>query len=124
MSWFTRKAHTFADAARNGGQRAEKIVAQGIARARKSGVMTARKVINVQRAAGLNSKVVLRSARSVIGRPEPKPHQPQLRPADMAWTDAYRAVVANEVPEALEPARWSRLRPVPGRPQMDKEAGS
>jgi hypothetical protein len=123
MSWLRRKAHVFADAARNGGKRAEKIAAQGIARARKSGVITAHKVLAVQRAAGLNTKVVMRSARSVIGRPEPRPHQPQPRGADRAWTDGYRAVVANELPGALEPRR-AFVRPAPNRPQMDKEAGS
>ena len=88
-----------------------------------SGKAMARKVLSIQRAAGLNQKLVERSARSVVNDQEPR-HQ---SPGHSAWVAGYAAEVRERVPGILpEPERrpeWFEVNPhSPNRDDVELEA--
>lgn len=108
---------------RNGATNVARVVSQVPAKAVASGKAMARKVLSIQRAAGLNQKLVERSARSVVNDQEPR-HQ---SPGHSAWVAGYAAEVRERVPGILpEPERrpeWFEVNPhSPNRDDVELEA--
>ena len=102
---------------RNRGERVARVVAQAPGKAMASGKATARKILSIQRAAGLDEKLVDRSARSVVYDQEPR-HQSR---SHQAWVAGYAAEVRQRLPGVLpEPQRspeWYQINP--HRPERD-----
>jgi hypothetical protein len=104
--------------ARAGRDAGSRVAVQGLARAWQAGQLTARRIVGIQKAAGLEHKLMVRSARSVAGRP-------QRRDSDRVWSDGYvkqaavlvpgldRYAPEPEPPAAVPPTRpaWPDLGP-------------
>jgi hypothetical protein len=93
-----------------------RVVAQAPGKAMASGKAMARKVVSVQRAAGLNRKLVERSAQSVILDQEPR-HQSR---GHTVWVAGYAAEIRERVPGVLpeppKPREWFEVDPNPPEP--------
>jgi hypothetical protein len=89
-------ARRAAHLARQGAIRTQQAVGQQAERFRKAGRIVAVKVIQLQRMAGLNAKLMQRSAASVLYREKgPQP--------DPAWLTGYRDVVRAELTGVVSP---------------------
>lgn len=82
---------------RNRGERVARVVAQAPGKAMASGKATARKILSIQRAAGLDEKLVRQSAKSVIYDSEPR-HQSL---GHQRWVEGYAAEVRERLPGIL-----------------------
>lgn len=94
------------------GQRAHQVAAQGLAKARLTGAQLARRIVAVQKAAGLDTRLMRESARSVI-------HRPMTRESDRAWQAAYAREAERHVPglaPKCEPAMVPAAPAGPARP--------
>jgi hypothetical protein len=103
-------------AGKSAGQTAHKVAAQGLARARLTGAQLARKVVAIQKAAGLDPRLMRQSLRSVASRP-------MARESDRAWQAAYvKAATAAMAPPTprLQPVAASPA-PAPRTPQPQQE---
>ena len=108
---------------RNGTANVARVVSQAQSKAMASGKAMARKVLSIQRAAGLNQKLVERSARSVVLDQEPR-HQSA---GHSAWVQGYAAEVRERVPGILpeppKPREWFEVNPHnPGKDDVELEA--
>lgn len=96
---------------RDGVAQVQRVISQAPSKAMASGKQMARKVLSIQRAAGLNEKLVQRSALSVVIDREPR-HQSA---GHTAWVAGYAAEVRERVPgilpDASKPREWFEVNP-------------
>jgi hypothetical protein len=105
------------------GQQVRQVVAQGTGKAFAAGKKAAHHVLSIQRAAGLNRKLVERSARSVVMDSEPR-HQ---SPGHQKWVNGYAKEVRARMPDLLpEPEKapeWFERNPhEPRKDDVELEA--
>jgi hypothetical protein len=72
-------------------QRTHQVAVQAVSKARLTGVKLARHIVAVQKAAGLDPRMMRESVQSVANRK-------MTRPADKAWQRAYVGEAARQVP--------------------------
>jgi hypothetical protein len=107
MSTWGRRARQFGrrgrQAAGRAGRNVQRLASQAPEKARKAGACLASKVVGIQHSAGLDRKLMVRSAVLTIGGREGTEPSP-------AWLQGYAAVVTAALPE-LQPA------PAPSGPE-------
>jgi hypothetical protein len=127
LTWWQRFGATrfaIVKAGKAAGHRVHQVAVQAVSKAKLTGEKLARHIVAVQKAAGLDPRIMRESVQSVANRR-------MTRPADRAWQRAYVAEAARQAPEVRrEPSREhapaEKSRPlvrVPGGMQADKEAG-
>ncbi|HTP16669.1 MAG TPA: hypothetical protein VMK13_12635 [Streptosporangiaceae bacterium] len=100
--------------AREAGARAREAASAGLRAAREKGADLARRITGLQRAAGLDEKLVARSARSVLDRQ-------MQRPSDREWQAGYASAIARLAPAAARPQAG---QPGPGKAGTRPETGT
>lgn len=73
------------------GVQVRRVVPETIMKARDAGKLAARHVLSLQRAVGLDDRLVQRSAETVINRP-------MIRESDKQWQAAYKEVAEAQIP--------------------------